>query len=128
MTGRVNPRSDTTPVMLKEFKAFINQGSAIDLAVGVMIGAAFGKIVNSIVNDIITPVISLGTGRIDLKNLYIALAGQTDPTVEAARAKGAAIAYGMFLQNVIEFFIVAFTIFLIVRQINKYRTAAPAKS
>ena len=113
--------------MLKEFKAFINQGSAMDLAVGVLIGAAFGKIVNSLVNDIITPVLSLALGRVDLHNLYMPLAGQTDPTLEEARKHGAAVAYGLFINNILEFVIVAFSIFLVVRQINKLR-GTPAKA
>jgi large conductance mechanosensitive channel len=108
--------------MLKEFKAFVNQGNALDLAVGVLIGAAFGKIVNSIVTDIITPILSLALGRVNLTNLFVALDGGTYATLEEARkAGGAVIAYGAFLNNVLEFLIVAFTIFLIVRQINKWR-------
>jgi large conductance mechanosensitive channel len=111
--------------MLKEFKAFVNQGNALDLAVGVLIGAAFGKIVNSLVTDIITPILSLALGRVDFNNLYIPLAGQTAATLEEAKKAGAVIAYGTFLNNVIEFFIVAFTIFLIVRQINRWRGTPP---
>lgn len=112
--------------MLKEFKAFVNQGNALDLAVGVMIGAAFGKIVNSIVTDLITPVISLALGRIDFKNMYIPLAGQGhDLALEKAREAGSVIAYGAFINNVVEFLVVAFTIFLVVRQINKWRGPAP---
>ena len=108
--------------MLKEFKAFVNQGNALDLAVGVLIGAAFGKIVNSVVTDIITPVISLAMGGTDFSNLYIPLKGQaTGLPLADARKEGAVIAYGLFLNNVIEFFIIAVTIFLIVRQINKWR-------
>jgi large conductance mechanosensitive channel len=110
--------------MLKEFKAFVNQGNAMDLAVGVIIGAAFGKIVASIVNDVVMPVLSLAIGNVDFKNLYIPLNGQTDATVELARAGGkAVIAYGMLIQNVFEFLVIAFTIFLVVRQINKWRGA-----
>ena len=107
--------------MLKEFKAFVNQGNALDLAVGVLIGAAFGKIVNSVVNDLITPILSLALGRVDFNNLYIPLAGQTAATLEEAKKAGAVIAYGAFLNNVIEFLVVAFTIFIVVRQINKWR-------
>jgi large conductance mechanosensitive channel len=113
--------------MFKEFKAFVNQGNAIDLAVGVLIGAAFGKIVNSLVADIITPLLSLVMGKRDFSNLFIPLAGQADTTLAEAKAHGAVIAYGVFLNNVIEFLTIAFTIFLIVRQINKMRgTTAPA--
>jgi large conductance mechanosensitive channel len=113
--------------MFKEFKAFVNQGNALDLAVGVLIGAAFGKIVNSIVNDIITPVLSLALGRIDFNNLFIALNGQAGDTLADAKKGGAVVAYGAFINNVIEFLIVAFSIFLMVRQINKWRGPAPAK-
>jgi large conductance mechanosensitive channel len=114
--------------MFKEFKAFVNQGNAMDLAVGVLIGAAFGKIVNSLVNDIITPILSLALGKVDFANMYIPLAGQ-DPsavrTLEEAKKLGAVIAYGTFLNNVVEFLIVAFSIFIVVRQINKLRGPAP---
>jgi large conductance mechanosensitive channel len=111
--------------MLKEFKAFVNQGNALDLAVGVLIGAAFGKIVNSVVNDLITPILSLALGRVDFNNLFVPLAGQTAVTLEEAKKAGAVIAYGAFLNNVIEFLVVAFTIFIVVRQINKWRGTAP---
>lgn len=115
--------------MLKEFKAFVNQGNALDLAVGVMIGAAFGKIVNSIVADIITPILSLGLGRVDFANLYIPLASQPSGLpLQAAKQAGAVIAYGTFVNNVIEFFVVAFTIFIVVRQINKWRVPAEKKA
>ena len=108
--------------MLKEFKAFVNQGNALDLAVGVIIGAAFGKIVNSIVNDIIMPVISIGLGRVDFKNMYMPLAGQAPELDLKPREKPAPlIAYGQFINTVIEFLVIAFTIFLVVRQINKWR-------
>jgi len=114
--------------MLKEFKAFVNQGNALDLAVGVLIGAAFGKIVNSLVNDVITPILSLALGRVDFANMYVPLAGQdTSKTLEEAKKLGAVIAYGTFLNNVVEFLIIAFSIFIIVRQVNKLRGPAPAK-
>jgi large conductance mechanosensitive channel len=109
--------------MLQEFKAFVNQGNALDLAIGVLIGAAFGKIVNSLVGDVITPVLSLVLGRVDFANLYVPLAGQSDPTVEEAKRHGAVIAYGNFINTVVEFLIVAVSIFLVVRQINKWRGA-----
>jgi large conductance mechanosensitive channel len=114
--------------MLQEFKTFVNQGSAIDLAVGVVIGAAFGKIVNSIVNDIIMPIVSLALGRIDFQNMFIPLAGQTTKVLEEAKKAGAVIAYGAFINTVVEFFIVAFTIFLVVRQINKWRGPVAKKA
>ena len=109
--------------MFKEFKAFVNQGNALDLAVGVLIGAAFGKIVNSIVNDILMPVLSLALGRVDFNNLFVALNGQAGDTLADAKKGGAVIAYGAFINNVIEFVVIAFSIFMVVRQINKWRGA-----
>jgi len=115
--------------MLREFKEFVNQGNAMDLAVGVLIGAAFGKIVNSLVADIINPIIGLFLGGTDFKNLYIPLSGQPAGLAleEARKLPGAILAYGAFMNTVIEFFIVAFSIFLVVRQINKWRGPAPKK-
>jgi large conductance mechanosensitive channel len=113
--------------MLKEFKAFVNQGNALDLAVGVIIGAAFGKIVNSLVADVITPILSLALGRIDFTNLFVPLAGQMDATIEEARKHGAVIAYGAFMNSIIEFLIIAFSIFIVVRQINRWRGNTPAE-
>jgi large conductance mechanosensitive channel len=113
--------------MFKEFKEFVNQGNALDLAVGVMIGAAFGKIVNSIVTDLIMPVLSIQLGAVNFANKYIPLAGQAYDLAPADR-KGPVFAYGAFIQNVIEFLVVAFTIFLVVRQINKWRGTTPKKA
>ena len=107
--------------MFKEFKAFVNQGNALDLAVGVLIGAAFGKIVNSLVTDIITPILSLALGRVDFANLFVALNGQAGDTLVKAKEGGSVLAYGAFINNIVEFLIVAFSIFLVVRQINKWR-------
>ena len=115
--------------MFKEFRAFVNQGNAPDLAIGVIIGAAFGKIVNSIVNDIITPVLSLLLGRVDFNNMYMPLHGQASGlALDEAKKGGAVIAYGAFINTVIEFLVVAFTVFLIVRQINKWRGVAPKQA
>ena len=112
--------------MLKEFKEFVNQGNALDLAVGVLIGAAFGKIVNSIVNDLIMPILSIPLGAVSFQDRFIQLSGEPAATLEAARAgKGAVIAYGAFINTVVEFLIVAFSIFLVVRQINKWRGPKP---
>jgi large conductance mechanosensitive channel len=107
--------------MFKEFKAFVNQGNAMDLAVGVIIGVAFGKIVNSVVTDIITPVLSLALGRVDFNNMFVQLSGPEAANLEDARKAGAVIAYGSFINNIIEFVIVAFSIFLVVKQINRWR-------
>ena len=112
--------------MFQEFKAFVNQGNALDLAVGVIIGAAFGKIVASVVNDIVMPILSLALGRVDFTNMFVALNGQPGATLEEAREGGSVIAYGTFINNVVEFLIIAFTIFIIVRQINKWRGAKTA--
>jgi len=112
--------------MYKEFKEFVMRGNVLDLAVAVIIGAAFGRIVTSLVNDIIMPPIGLVTNHVDFKNLFIDLSGQNHPTLDAAKAAGAAtINYGVFANTVIDFVIVAFVIFLVVRQANKLR-AKPA--
>ena len=114
--------------MWKEFKAFVNQGNALDLAVGVVIGAAFGKIVNSLVNDLIMPLVGLLTGGVDFANRFIVLNGGNYPTLEAAKAaKAPVLAYGSFINTVVEFFIVAFSIFLVVRQVNRWRGTPPAE-
>lgn len=114
--------------MLKEFKEFAMRGSVIDLAVGVIIGAAFGKIVASFVNDILMPPIGLLLGRVDFSNLFIALDGQIYASLADAQAAGAAtLNYGLFINNVIDFIIVAFVIFLFVRAVNRMerQEAAP---
>jgi len=114
--------------IMSEFKAFVARGSVIDLAVGVIIGAAFGKIVTSLVDNILNPVIGLFLGKMDMKGLYLALDGRTYATLEEAeKVKAPLLKYGMFLQNILDFLIVAFVIFLLVRQINKlFIKPAPA--
>ena len=119
--------------MLKDFKEFIMRGNVLDLAVGIVIGAAFGKIVTSFVGDILMPPIGLALGKVDFSNLFIDLSGQQHATLAAAKASGSpTINYGLFLNTIIDFLIVAFVIFLIVRQVNKLRkqpepaAAAPA--
>ena len=105
--------------MFAEFKKFIARGNVMDLAVGVIIGAAFGKIVTSLVNDMLMPVISLVTGKIDFSSLFVSLNGKHYDTLAAARAdKAPTINYGVFVNTVVEFLIIAFVIFLIVKQIN----------
>jgi large conductance mechanosensitive channel len=111
--------------MLKEFKAFVNQGNALDLAVGVVIGAAFGKIVNSMVNDLIMPLIGLVTGGVDFANRFIPLNHQTATDLAEAKKGGAVFAYGAFINTIVEFFIIAFSIFIVIRQINRWRGASP---
>ncbi len=108
--------------MLGEFKAFIARGNVLDLAVGVIIGAAFGKIVSSLTDDVIMPVIGLVTGGVDFSNQYTVLAGDVPPgaSLAAAREAGATVvAWGSFITAVVNFLILAFVIFLIVRQANR---------
>ena len=114
--------------MIQEFKAFISRGNVIDLAVGVMIGAAFTKIVDSLVKDIIMPPIGLVLGRVDFSSLYLNL-GSTDYATfaEAQAGNAATINYGLFLNNVISFLIVAFAIFMLVKQVNRLRGPKPAE-
>lgn len=107
--------------MLKEFKEFISKGNVIDLAVGVIIGAAFGKIVTSLVDDIIMPPIGKLLGNADFSNLYIPLAGQTAKTLDEAKKAGAVVAYGNFINTLIQFLIIAFVIFLMVKSVNRLR-------
>lgn len=108
--------------MIREFKEFIARGSAIDLAVGVVMGAAFGKIVDSLVKDIIMPPIGLLLAKVDFTNLYVTLNGKRYPSLaEAQKAGAVTINYGVFINNVISFLIVAFAVFLLIRQINRMR-------
>ena len=104
----------------KDFKSFVLRGNILDLAVGVMIGGAFGSIVTSLVNDILMPVIGLITGGVNLSGLFVALDLQAYPTMDAAKAAGVGtLNYGAFLQAVINFLIMAFCVFLIVRLMAK---------
>ena len=106
--------------MLKDFKAFVMRGNVLDLAVAVIIGAAFGAIVVSFVNDIVMPPIGMALGHVDFKELFISLNGQTYATLAAAKAAAApVIAYGQFLNTVVNFLIIAFVIFLVVRTASK---------
>jgi large conductance mechanosensitive channel len=108
--------------MLKEFKEFAMRGNVLDMAIGVIIGAAFGKIITSVVNDIIMPPIGLVLGKVDFSNLFISLSGQSYNTLAEAKAAGAAtINYGLFLNTVIDFLIVAFVIFLLIKQVNRIK-------
>ncbi len=111
--------------MASEFKEFAVKGNAMDLAVGVIIGGAFGKIVNSIVEDLIMPVISRLFGGLDFSNYFIALAGQTATTLAEAKKGGAVFAYGSFLTAMLSFLILAFVIFIMVKQINRLKKEAP---
>jgi large conductance mechanosensitive channel len=113
--------------MLKEFKAFAMRGNVLDMAVGIIIGAAFGRIITSLVNDIIMPPLGLILGRVDFSSLFLNISGHSYPTLAAAKAAGAAtINYGSFINTVIDFLIVAFAIFLLVRQVNRWNKPAQA--
>jgi len=110
--------------MIKELKEFAVKGSVLDLAVGVIIGAAFGKIVSSLVDDVIMPPIGLLLGKVDFANLFLNLGDKPVATVAAAKAAGVpTVNYGLFLNNVISFLIVALVVFLIVKQFNRMRRA-----
>ena len=112
--------------MGKEFKEFVMRGNVVDMAVGIIIGAAFGKIVTSFVNDILMPPIGLMLGKVDFSNLFINLSGQVYPTVTAAKAAGAAtLNYGIFFNTLLDFLIIAFAIFLLIRQVNRLKKPAP---
>ncbi|ABY35893.1 MAG TPA: large conductance mechanosensitive channel protein MscL [Chloroflexus aurantiacus] len=113
--------------MIKEFREFISRGNVIDLAVGVIVGAAFTAIINSLVNDIINPLIGLLVGgRADFSNYFIPLAGQTATTLAEAQAAGPVLAYGSFLTAVINFLLIAFVVFMIVRTVNRMRSKPEA--
>ncbi|RPI73593.1 MAG: large conductance mechanosensitive channel protein MscL [Desulfobacteraceae bacterium] len=113
--------------MLKEFKTFIMRGNVIDLAVAVIIGGVFGKIVSSLVNDVLMPPIGLILGKVDFSNLYFNLSGKAYNSLAEAQAAGApAIRYGIFLNILIDFLIVGFVIFMMVRLVNKLHKAQPA--
>ena len=116
--------------MLKEFKEFTMRGNVLDMAIGIVIGVAFGKIVTSFVNDVVMPPIGLLLGKVDFSNLFIDLSGKSYATLAEAKAAGAAtIKYGLFLNTVVDFVIVAFVIFLLIQQINRMKRqpeAAPA--
>ncbi|HLF83320.1 MAG TPA: large-conductance mechanosensitive channel protein MscL [Blastocatellia bacterium] len=108
--------------MFKEFKEFVMRGNVMDLAIGIIIGAAFGKIITSFVSDILMPPIGLLLGNVDFANLYISLSGGRYDTLKAAKEAGAiTINYGVFLGTVIDFLIVGFVIFLVIRQINRMK-------
>jgi len=112
--------------MLKDFRDFAMRGNVLDMAVGIVLGASFGGIVTSLVNDVLMPPIGLLLGRVDFSNLFLNLTRRHFETVAAAKAAGAAtLNYGIFLNTVINFVIVSFAIFLLVRQVNKLRAPAP---
>ena len=116
--------------MVSEFKAFIARGNVLDLAVAVVIGAAFGKIVTALVDGMIMPVVGLAMGGVDFAQLYVALDGQAYESLAAAQAAAApVITYGAFIQTIVDFLIIAFVIFLVIKaynRMNKPAEAAPA--
>jgi large conductance mechanosensitive channel len=113
--------------ILKEFKEFAMRGNVVDMAVGIIIGAAFGKIVTSFVNDILMPPIGRVIGKMDFSNMFINLSGKDYETLAEAKKAGAAtINYGLFLNTTIDFVIVAFALFLLIRQINRLKREQPA--
>ena len=108
--------------VIKEFKEFIMRGNVVDMAVGIILGVAFGAVVNSLVNDVLMPPIGLALGNMDFSNLFINLSGQTYTSLAEAKTAGApVIAYGAFINVVINFIIVAFAVFLLVKQVNRMR-------
>ncbi len=109
-----------------EFKEFAMKGNVVDLAVGVIIGGAFGKIVDSIVSDLIMPFVGVIFGGLDFSNKFIPLAGQTATTLVEAKKAGAVFAYGSFITVALNFIILAFIIFMMVKQINRLKKAEPA--
>ena len=116
--------------IISEFKAFAMRGNVLDMAVGVIIGGAFGKIVTSLVNDIFMPLIGLATGGMDFTNLFLSLDGNRYETLAAAKEAGASVfAYGQFIQNIVDFLLVALCVFLVVKAVNRFKKkeeAAPA--
>jgi large conductance mechanosensitive channel len=115
--------------MWKEFKEFIMRGNVMDMAIGIIIGAAFGKIITSFVNDVLMPPIGLLLGKVDFNNLFITLSNQSFATLEEAKKAGAVtIKYGLFLNTIIDFVIVAFIIFLVIRQINRMKRPAATEA
>lgn len=114
--------------MLKEFRDFAMRGNVLDMAIGVIIGGAFGKIVSSLVSDVLMPPIGLLMGKVDFSSLFINMSGTPQPSLTAAKAAGApTINYGVFLQSVFDFLIIAFVIFMLVKQVNRFKKeASPA--
>jgi len=124
---RLSARTTGGDGMLKEFKEFAIKGNMLDMAVGIIIGAAFGKIVTSFVEDVIMPPVGLLLGKVDFSSLFISLNGQPYASIAAAKAAGApTLNYGLFLNNIISFVIVAFAVFLLVKTVNRLRRLGEA--
>jgi large conductance mechanosensitive channel len=113
--------------MFNEFKKFAMRGNVVDLAIGIIIGASFGKIITSLVSDVLMPPIGLILGKVDFSSLFVNISGKSYGSLAEAKAAGAAtINYGLFLNTIVDFLIVAFVIFLVVQQINRWNKPAPA--
>ena len=113
--------------MIKEFKEFVVKGNVLDMAVGIIIGASFGKVVTSFVSDVMMPPIGLLLGKMDFSNLFINMSGKSFESLADAKKAGAAtLNYGLFLNTTIDFLIVGFAIFILVRQVNRLKRQAPA--
>ena len=112
--------------MLKGFKDFAMKGNVLDMAIGVIIGGAFGKIVSSLVSDVLMPPIGLLMGKVDFSSLFLNMSGDPQPSLVAAKAAGApTLNYGVFLQSVFDFIIIAFVIFMLVKQVNRFKKETP---
>jgi large conductance mechanosensitive channel len=112
--------------MLKEFREFAMRGNVLDMAIGVIIGGAFGKIVSSLVSDVLMPPLGLLMGKVDFSSLFIDLSRTSPPSLAAAKAAGApTLNYGVFLQSIFDFVIIAFVIFMLVKQVNRFKNEAP---
>lgn len=112
--------------MLKEFKAFALQGNVLDMAVGIIIGTAFGKIISSLVSDVLMPPIGFIMGKVDFSSLFINLSNTPQPSLAAAKAAGVpTVNYGVFSQTIFDFLIIAFVIFMLVRQVRRFKKEAP---
>ena len=112
--------------MLKEFKEFAMKGNVLDMVIGVIIGGAFGKIVSSLVSDVLMPPLGLLLGKVDFSSLFINLSGQPIASLAEAKTKGApTLNYGVFFQSVFDFIIIAFVIFMVVKQMNRFKKEAP---
>jgi large conductance mechanosensitive channel len=112
--------------MLKDFRDFAMRGNVLDMAIGVIIGGAFGKIVSSLVSDVLMPPIGLLMGKVDFSSLFLNLSGTPQPSLAAAKAAGApTLNYGVFLQSVFDFIIIAFVIFMLVKQVNRFKKEMP---
>ncbi len=115
--------------MLKEFKEFAMRGNVLDMAIGVIIGGAFGKIVSSLVSDVLMPPLGLLMGKVDFSSLFINLSDTSHQSLVAAKAAGApTLNYGVFLQSVFDFLIIAFVIFMLVKQVNRFKKEVPPPS